>query len=76
MGNGFQTVYYFCKELHLRSYRVPHTGFRSFSQKFQVLQIFRFSSFKFIMSLINLGFFGIRKSTVGEVALLGVISKF
>ena len=37
MGSGFQTVYYFCKEVHLRSYRVPRTSFSSFSQQFQVL---------------------------------------
>ena len=37
MGNGFQTVYFFCKELHLRSYKVPRTSFSSFSQQFQVL---------------------------------------
>ena len=29
----FQTVCYFCKELRLRSYRVPHTSFNSFSQQ-------------------------------------------
>ena len=37
MSNGFQTVYYFYKELHLGSHRVPRTSFNSFSQKFQVL---------------------------------------
>ena len=37
MGNGFQTVYYFFKELHLRSYRVPRTSFSSFSLQFQIL---------------------------------------
>ena len=37
MGNAFQTIYYFCKELHLRSYRVQPTNFSSFSQQFQVL---------------------------------------
>ena len=37
MSNGFQTVYYFCKKLHLRSYSVQHTSFSSFSQQFQVL---------------------------------------
>ena len=37
IGNGFQTVYYFCKELHLRSHRVPGTSFGIFSQQFQVL---------------------------------------
>ena len=31
---------------------------------------------RFTISLINLGFFGIRKGTVGKVALLGVILKF
>ena len=31
---------------------------------------------KFITSLINLGFSGIRKSTVRQVALLSVIFKF
>ena len=33
MGNGFQTVYYFCKELRLRYYRVPRISFSSFSQQ-------------------------------------------
>ena len=33
MGNAFQTVYYFCKKLHFRSYRVPRTSFSSFSQQ-------------------------------------------
>ena len=32
MGNNVQTVYYFCKLLHLRSYRVPRTSFSSSSQ--------------------------------------------
>ena len=31
---------------------------------------------RFIISLINLGFFRIRKSTVGEVVVLSVIFKF
>ena len=67
MGNGFQTVYFFCKELHLRSYRVPRN---SFSQT-------AFSGTnRFIISLINLGLFGIRKSTIGKVALLGVVLRF
>ena len=35
MGNDFQTVYYFCKEFHLRSYRVPSTSFSNFSRQFQ-----------------------------------------
>ena len=34
------------------------------------------STNKFITSLINLGFSGIRKSTVRQVALLSVIFKF
>ena len=38
MGTGFQTIFYFCKELHLRSNRVPRTSFSSFSQQFQVLR--------------------------------------
>ena len=63
MGNSFQTVYHFCKGLHLRSYRAPHTSFSSFSHQFQVLK-------DFAIEFINLGFFGIRKSTVGEVGLL------
>ena len=67
MGNDFQTIYYFCKELHLSSYRVPRTSFSSFSQQFQVLID--------LLYHINLGFFEIRKSTAGEVALLGVIFK-
>ena len=67
MGNGFQTVYFFCKELHLRSYRVPCN---SFSQTaFSVTN-------RFIISLINLGLFGLRKSTIGKVALLGVVLRF
>ena len=36
MGNGFETIYYFCKELHLISYRVPRTSFSSFSKQFWV----------------------------------------
>ena len=32
-GNSFQTIYYFCKEFHLRSYRVPCTIFSSFTQQ-------------------------------------------
>ena len=36
MGDGFQTIYCFCKECHLRSYRVSGTSFSSFWQQFQV----------------------------------------
>ena len=67
MGNGFQTVYCFCEELYLSSYRVPRTSFSSFNQQFQVLI--------HLLYHINLGFFEIRKSTAGEVAPLGVIFK-
>ena len=67
MGNGFQTVYFFCKELHLRSYRVPRNNFSQTAFS---------GTNRFIISLINLGLFGIRKSTIGKVALLGVVLRF
>ena len=73
-SNSSQTVFYLCKEPHLRSYRVSSNGFNSFSQ-WSDLDLVRFS-FRFIVSLINLCFFGIKKSNVAQVALLGVIFRF
>ena len=69
MSNCFQTVYYLCKELQLRCCRIPGT-----KALYLLLEVS--GTYRFIISLIYLGFFGTRKSTRGEVALLGFYSSF
>lgn len=52
ISNGFQTIYYLCKELHIRCCRVS------------VFVVIVFSgNNRFIVSLINLGFFEITINT-------------
>ena len=69
MGNGSQTVYYLYKELHVRCCRVPEITLLFMLQVVSGTNIF-------IILLVNLGFFGIRKSTVTEVAFLDATLKF
>ena len=69
LGNGFQTVYFSCKDLHLKCCKVPGI---MLSYLLQVVS----GTNRFIISLINLGFFRIGKSTTGEVALVGATFKF
>ena len=67
--NGFQTVYFLCKDLHFRCYKFPGVTL------FYLLCVVSGTN-RLIISLINLCFFGIIKSTAGEVVLLGAMFKF